>query len=402
MPLDLTKRSTAALAIAVLGLGAPSAGAARLVAVRIGQHAQFARVVFESDAAAAFDVEKPDESGVRLRLEAACEPRTVATPRVPDLNVVLAPAADGACVAHVNTRGPVRIEAQVLEQPPRLVLDLSPAAKPEREPAPAAAPGVGSPAPEPPSEVPQPPEEAPPVELVAPAITNPPAGATPEAAPPTPEPVASPTPEPAPAPEATPPVAAAPPAPPVAPPAPEAPVASVPPPGAPSEPTFWDGRSVEVGLAIGVFVGLLAGAGLRRRNARPAAEAAAPAAPAPEPVEIVEREPAATVEREPAAAIEPEPAAAIEPEPAPAVAPLPAPDSALLGDLIAMFQRIDGRLASLESSLDALRERAEQVAAREVAHGEELASQRVALARLQRALRPARVRATPVEARPLR
>jgi hypothetical protein len=82
-------------------------------------------------------------------------------------------------------------------------------------------------------------------------------------------------------------------------------------------------------------------------------------------------------------------------------APTPALDTEMLGDLLAMFRRIDARLASLEAGFEGIRDQAERVAAREAAHGEELASQRVALARLQRALGPARARATPVDARPL-
>jgi hypothetical protein len=99
-----------------------------------------------------------------------------------------------------------------------------------------------------------------------------------------------------------------------------------------------------VGLALGGFAGILAAGGLRRRRVAPAAplRAAVEAAPA---------------------------------------------DPGALGDLVAMYQRIERRLAGIESGLEAVREAAERVAARETAQGEELASQRVALARLDRALR---------------
>ena len=412
MRLDrIRRRSAAALALAALALAAPSAGAARLVAVRIAQHPQFARVVFESDAPALFDVEKPEAAGVRVHLEAACEPRTVATSRVPDLSVVMAPVEGGGCLALVNTRGPVRIEAQVLEQPPRVVLDLSPAAKQAEEAPPElVAPAIANPPSEEPSVAQAPPTQESVAPPPAPEVEKPPAA---EPTPPAEAPVAAPplagaaptAPPPQPVPEQAPPQEAAPPAVATAPPTP---AVSAP---APSGAGRWDARSLEVGVAIGAFVGLLAGVGARRRSTPSPVAAPEPAAALPSP--------AATPP-----ALEPEPAEAARPAggepPPPEVAarevaahepprvatdgtpPVPGPDSALLGDLLAMFQRIDARLASLEAGFEGIRDQAERVAAREAAHGEELASQRVALARLQRALRPARGRAMPAEAQPLR
>jgi hypothetical protein len=350
-----------ALAGLALLLAAPARGA-RLVAVRVAQHPGFARVVFESDAPAAFDVEPPHgDEPVRVRLDASCTARSVTARGAPGLNVRLEPVPDGGCLALVRAPGPLRIEAQVLDHPPRVVLDFAPTH--DTQPAPAATP-VPQAAPEPsaaqPSEPsPSPPEQAPPAQPETPSVAAP-----------------APAPEPTPvAPEPSPPALPPPPEVPAmpGPPTPTPPVVASPPPGkavpierepAPSSAVDWDARSLAVGLALGAFVGMLGSAARRPERASKAERVAAPEEVAPA---VARASPVAAPRHVP-------------PAPAPA-------DGEVLADLLAMLQGIDRRLASVESGCGAMHELCERLTAREAAHREELASQRVALARLDRALR---------------
>jgi hypothetical protein len=132
----------------------------------------------------------------------------------------------------------------------------------------------------------------------------------------------------------------------------------------------WEARSVAVGVALGFFLGLVAAAAGRSRQA-------------------VRSEPiAAALERDrevPTTA----PVATAGPTP---IGPGPA-DAQLLADLLAMLQGIDRRLARVEAGCESMRELSERLAAREAAHAEELASQRVAVARLDRAVRRPPLRA---------
>jgi hypothetical protein len=364
------------LAGAALLLAAPARGA-RLVAVRVAQHPGFARVVFESDAPAAFDVEPPRTGEpVRVRLDASCTARSVAARDAPDLLVSVGPAADGGCVAEVRAPGPLRIEAQVLDRPPRVVLDLAPA--PDAAPAPVAAPQP-EPAPEAPSATdtaeaskPEPapaptaPLEAPPSALPAPPLV--------EAAPPAPSPApvasaaGSESPHPSEPSAATPPPVGSPPPGEVAPAEPVHAATQPAPEPAPAPALGWDARSLVVGLALGALIGIL-GSAARRPRAVAEAVAVAP------PVEVA---PPLPVEIAPA----PPPVAA----PRPTAASRPA-EGELLADLLAMLQGIDRRLARVEAGCEATHQLCERLAAREAAHGEEIASQRVALARIDRALR---------------
>jgi hypothetical protein len=396
----------AALALAgtwaVLG-GPGPADAARLVDVRVGRHPDFVRVVFETDSPAAFSVEAgeaPDER--RIRIEAAGGAGAVRVPPGVGAEVTLEPLPDGATLARIRAAGPVRVESQVLDRPPRIVFDLRPGA-PEPplaalEAAPAEAPrtGAGPLREEPQPEAEEPEAEEPDAEepeaagqegeptesgaaLLAPELQEPSvfpdlarplaepvpwlhAEARGEAAPPSalePGATSAPPPEPEPEPRAA---------------APELPPVAAAPPGAVGR--RLDGRSLLAGASAGLVVGL--GVSLLRRGRRRAADGAArPAEPAPQP---------AASSESPAS---PAPAAP-QPSPPPTGGPLVGPPSGdrLAEDVFAMLQRLDERLARVEGTLAALAERAARLEARSGLQAEELTAQRAALARLHLAFCP--------------
>lgn len=345
-------RLAVTLALGLLAAGA--AEAVRLVDVRVGRHREFVRVVFETDAPAAFSIEPGEQPGERrVRIEAGGAPAGLRVPADAGAEVTLEPLADGATLARVRAAVPVRIESQVLDRPPRIVVDLRPGAEMELAPGPEAgrplpAPArseeaAGSPGHRESSEPSEPPEP-----LLAPALREP--ALFPELAPPLAE---------EPAPEA-----------PESPPA-GAPAVSAPPPAviAPR----LDDRSLVVGAAAGAVVGLglsLLARG-RGRRGEPRVEAPEPPAPAPEP----ETESDAP--------------------PVPEAWPLAAPPPVATGrpgdlglDLLRMLQRVDERLAAVEEALASLAARTGQLELRGGTQAEELTAQRVALARLQLALTP--------------
>jgi hypothetical protein len=345
--------------------------------------------------------------------------------------VTLEPLPGGDTLARIRAAAPVRIESQVLDRPPRIVLDLRPGAgeavTAEGEPEPAGAPPVLAPeVAEPPiltdlappalAEVPPAaellpaPEPLPPAAALPPALAQapataeeeapsaeegaaeaqaPPVDATEEAeelvrapaeVPPAAElpaapveapPVASPPPEPRRPLEPGPPLAAEPPA------------VSAPPPAA-IVPRL-DERSLVLGaaggLALGLGVALLA-RGRRSRAREDAREPTLPPlavpvlvedAPAPPPVEEIASDAAA-------------PAGADRPDRSPLrMGPWPESEP-LATDLLAMIQRLDDRFAAVEHALVTLGERTERLERRSEGGTEELRAQRVALARLDLAL----------------
>jgi hypothetical protein len=62
-----------------------------------------------------------------------------------------------------------------------------------------------------------------------------------------------------------------------------------------------------------------------------------------------------------------------------------------------MHQRLDARLAEIAARLGDLVDRQQRLETRGAAHNEELASQRAAIARLQRSVRPKAVTAPPLQ-----
>lgn len=376
------RRCGFAMAVTVaLCLHVNAASAARLTAVRVGTHPGYTRVVLETDAPAAYEVleasgEMPGEVTVRIAAESRA--RDVA-PRGPGSpSVALLPQPDGTTLARIRATGPLRVETQVLATPPRLVLDLRRA---EGEVSAATTARAPEPDPPPPPtdaiETPAPTETAEPLQqpVAASEVVVEPAALA--------EPVPEPNPEPPPAPAAA---AAAIEAPPAIEPSPSVetiPAVSAPPPIEPlSQPSRSDPgidlRSLALGLAAGFGVALIALAGRRRRApavAAPEAEAsiATPESVGLPPVEVVAADSAAETVAEPSS------------DSAPL---LEVGDESLL-DVLRMHQRLDARLAAIADQLGELSRRQSRLEARGGAQNEELASQRTAIARLQRSLRPA-------------
>ncbi len=113
-----------------LALALP-ARAARVEAVRVGQHAEFTRVVFELDADASHRFEVLDTAlGPELRIyfEADAESRIVPSRSRLVESVTLRPEAGGA-LARIHLRAAdVSVEELVLRNPDRIVVDLASAA----------------------------------------------------------------------------------------------------------------------------------------------------------------------------------------------------------------------------------------------------------------------------------
>lgn len=324
--------SAIALAIAL----PRASSAARLVDVRVGVHPGFARVVLETDAPAAHEVLSVDGAEVVVRIEATSAARTWPARADDAPAIALEPTADGATLARIRAAGPLRVETQVLAAPARVVLDLR-----KGEPAEVVAPAPVEPAPVEPAPIqPAPIQPAP----VQPAPVQMPAAPEPVAAQPTPEPVE--LPPPAPPAEAPPSEVELP------------PVASPPPAAIALEP-----RSLATGLAIGFALALFAFAARR------------PAPPPPEPSPAESEAAAIAVPLQPN---EPD----IEPERAPL-------DGESVHDLVRMHQRLDTRLAEVATALDGVATRLDRLEANGRAQSEEIASHRVAIARLRAALRPA-------------
>jgi hypothetical protein len=327
--------------LASLVLAPAGAGAARLVDVRVGVHPGYARVVFETDAAAAHEVIEHGAREVVVRIAAASDARRIAPRADGAPSVELVPTADGATLARIAAVGPLRVETQVLAAPPRVVLDLRPAERAaEAEPIAAA--------PEPPREEPSVPSEP------APLAEEPPAeppretaeASAPPAPAPTPEPVAAPAPLEPPPPAVLPPVDAAPPA-----------------------SLAFEPRSLATGLAIGFAAALFVFAAMRpSRKAASPADPATEAAPTPPPVDR-------------AAGSE-----AVASELARAPAPAPPADPSDYGR---MHRRLEARLDELATRLDDVATRQQHLDATGAAHGLEIASQRAAIARLRRSSIPA-------------
>jgi hypothetical protein len=158
-------RATARSACLALAFVAGQAGAASLVEVRVGRHADFTRVVLETDSPVRYELVREGDGELRVRLFASAAPRRLGS-KSPVLSEVVVETDPAGAVARLALKGrPVDVKEMVLQSPPRIVLDLvpragaarataaatKPAAPPRAEPAPAVEPEV-EPAPEPAAE----------------------------------------------------------------------------------------------------------------------------------------------------------------------------------------------------------------------------------------------------------
>jgi len=113
-------------AFALLGLAAP-AGAVRVTDVRVGQHDDYTRIVFDLDAPAGYRLER-NEAGksaeVLVRFDAGAQPKVVRSLSKLVEEVRLESRPEGA-VAHIVLRSrDVRLVDQALSGPSRVVIDV--------------------------------------------------------------------------------------------------------------------------------------------------------------------------------------------------------------------------------------------------------------------------------------
>jgi len=186
------------LAAAILLLAAFPGKAANLLDVRVGVHADYTRIVLETDARAPCQIESSGSEELVLRLDASSGARVIASQKSPQLvSISVMPVDVGVSEIRIALRGPVETEKLVLSAPHRIVLDLrkaeeagavSPALGEPAPPAPLPEP-VAEVAPEPgPDTLTEPPPEAAPAEPLEPAPGEAEESEEAEAAPALPEP----------------------------------------------------------------------------------------------------------------------------------------------------------------------------------------------------------------------
>jgi len=108
-------------------LGATPSLAANVVQVRVGNHPTFTRVVFQLDAPAGYRIEKGVDQNVKeliVTLEAASTPRSVRSGS-PEVGLVSVQDGPVSTVAHIRLRrGNAGVKEMILNDPPRIVIDL--------------------------------------------------------------------------------------------------------------------------------------------------------------------------------------------------------------------------------------------------------------------------------------
>ncbi len=194
-------RSTVLLLCAAVMLTALPSWAAKVVNVRVGQHAEYDRIVFDLDGWAAYQVHSVAGNEILVRVLAETEAREITAEKGLVRSVKVTPAAQGSEVAIRLNSGDVQVKDMMLQSPSRIVIDVRrikpvaavtpppPTPKPAAKPAPAAAP-----APAPVVAVPKPSSAPEPTKVAeAPSTPAKPAPAPAVVPKPTPAPAAPPT-----------------------------------------------------------------------------------------------------------------------------------------------------------------------------------------------------------------
>jgi len=122
-----------ALVAAALSAHALPARGASVKQVRVGDHADYTRIVVELDGPAGYSVEQKTVAGVAelvVGLEATTSTRVVSSRSRLVENVRLRPSPQGAEARIALRAGAVNVKEMVLKNPHRIVLDLSPAKAP--------------------------------------------------------------------------------------------------------------------------------------------------------------------------------------------------------------------------------------------------------------------------------
>ncbi len=107
---------------------AEKAGAAEIVEVRIGRHAEFTRVVFELDRAAGYRIERADPTSdvveLVVSLEASSIPRRIQSSKSLILQVEIEPSGTRSIARIRLARDGLRLKEMILASPPRIVIDI--------------------------------------------------------------------------------------------------------------------------------------------------------------------------------------------------------------------------------------------------------------------------------------
>jgi hypothetical protein len=117
----------ALVAVLSLAFAAPT-GAANVVAVRVGQHAEFTRVVFELDAASGYRVTRTTGSDgsvtIVVTLDAAAPAQTIQSGSSLIRSVAVDTAAGKATARIALRKSGLPLKEMILSNPPRIVLDV--------------------------------------------------------------------------------------------------------------------------------------------------------------------------------------------------------------------------------------------------------------------------------------
>ena len=114
-------RAWTSAAVLACFLVAAKGHAANLVEVRVGSHAEFTRVVLETDAPVRYELSRNAEGELRVRLFATATPRRLGS-KSPVLREVVVESDAAGSIARLalKKRGAVDVKEMVLDKPPRI------------------------------------------------------------------------------------------------------------------------------------------------------------------------------------------------------------------------------------------------------------------------------------------